>query len=49
MDEIIEDINEIDGIYSVEQAGNSGRPSLLSSLTSKLWPFRKRPKDPPSM
>ncbi|HUS88808.1 MAG TPA: MgtC/SapB family protein [Desulfosporosinus sp.] len=49
MDKIIEDINEIDGIYSAEQEENSGRSSLFSSLTRILWPFNKRPKKPPSI
>jgi len=49
MDIIIEDINEIDGIYSAEQEGNSGRSSQFPSLTRILWPFNKRPKEPPSM
>lgn len=49
MDKIIEDINEIDGIYSAEQEGNSGRSSLFPSLIRILWPFNKGPKKPPSM
>jgi len=49
MDTIIEDINEIDGIYSAEQVGNSGRTSLFPSLTRILWPFNNKPKEPPSL
>jgi len=42
MDQIIEDINEIDGIYTVEQLGNSGRYSQFRSLAGRLRPFKKR-------
>lgn len=43
---IIEDILEIDGIYSAEQLGNSGSPSL----SRRVWPFIKKDKQqPPSM
>ena len=49
MDKIIEDINEIDGIYSAEQEQNNGRSSSLSSLTRTLWPFNKKSKTPSSM
>lgn len=49
MENIIEDINEIDGIYSAEQEGNTGNPSEFPSLTRKYWPFSKKPKDPPAL
>lgn len=42
MDQIIGDINEIDGIYTAEQLGNSGRSSQFRSLVGRLWPFKKR-------
>lgn len=45
MDNMIEDINEIDGIYSAEQEQNSGRTSLFSSLT-RVLPFNKKNKLP---
>lgn len=49
MDRIIEDILEIDGIYSAEQVGNSGS-SLFSSLKPKVWPLSKKDtQKPPSM
>jgi len=48
IDKIIEDIQEIDGVYSAEQVGNSGESSLFNSLPRILWPFNKRPKKPPS-
>lgn len=48
MDTIIEDILEIDGIYSAEQVGNSGS-SLFPSLKQRVWPFSKKDKQPPSM
>ena len=48
MERIIEDINEIDGIYSTEQVGTDGRSSMPSPIR-KLWPFNKGPKKPPSM
>lgn len=44
MDKIIEDINGIDGIYSVEHGENSGRASQFLSLTRTRWPFNKRSK-----
>jgi len=40
--QIIEDINEIDGIYSAEQEGNSGRASQFRSFTRKFLPFKKK-------
>ncbi|MHB8073948.1 MgtC/SapB family protein [Desulfosporosinus fructosivorans] len=46
MENIIEDINEIDGIYSAEQVGNARNSSRFSSLTPQQWPFSKKPKDP---
>lgn len=46
MEQIIEDINEIDGIYSAEQVGNSGS-SFLSSFTRFFERFRRTNK--PSM
>lgn len=49
METIIEDINEIDGIYSAEQAENNERMALFSSLTRTLRSSNKGPKNPPSM
>lgn len=46
MEQIIEDINEIDGIYSAEQVGNTDS-SIFSSLTGRVSRFRKPNK--PSM
>ncbi|HZK53464.1 MAG TPA: MgtC/SapB family protein [Desulfosporosinus sp.] len=42
--QIVESINEIDGIYSAEQQENRGRASQLRSLASRLWPFKKSSK-----
>ena len=42
MDQIVEDINEIDGIYSTEHMGHSGRSLQFRSLASRLWPFKKK-------
>ena len=39
MENIIEDINEIDGIYSTEQVGNTGS-SFLPSLTRRFKGFK---------
>lgn len=44
MEQIIEDINEIDGVYSAEQVGNT-EGSFLSSLTHH-FKFFKRPNKP---
>ncbi|HEY8908760.1 MAG TPA: MgtC/SapB family protein [Desulfosporosinus sp.] len=44
MDKIIEDINEIDGIYSIEKESNSERRSFSSILTSPMAHFKKSPK-----
>ncbi|HBW34315.1 MgtC/SapB family protein [Desulfosporosinus sp. BICA1-9] len=43
IENLIADINEIDGIYSAEKVENSG--SLFINLKRRL-PFRKKPKDP---
>ncbi|GAB6154219.1 MgtC/SapB family protein [Desulfosporosinus burensis] len=43
IENLIEDINEIDGIYSAEKVENSG--SLFTNLKRRLS-FRKKPKDP---
>lgn len=44
IERIIEDINEIDGIYSAEKVEKDG-PSVYIIL-SRLLPFRKKPKGP---
>ncbi len=44
MEQIIEDINEIDGIYSVEQEGNSESP--FSRSFTRLFGRFKRPNKP---
>lgn len=42
MDKIIEDINEIDGIYSVEHEESSGRSSRFPSPSRIFRPFKKK-------
>jgi len=49
MAKIIEDINEIDGIYSAEQVAKMGSSSPLPVLFRTLWPFNRKAKKPPSM
>jgi len=49
IDEILEDINEIDGIYSAEQVGNSGRGLLFPTMSRIRSFFNKEPKKPSSM
>lgn len=49
IDGVIDDINEIDGIYSAEQVGKSERTLKFPSLARTLWPFNKRDKKPTSL
>ncbi len=44
IEKIIEDINEIDGIYSAEKVENDN--SSLATTLKRLLPFRNTPKDP---
>ena len=46
MDKLIEDINEIDGIYSVEKEGSGEKSTFSSLLTRTILPFKKGPKKP---
>jgi len=46
MKKIIEDINEIDGIYSTEEEGDGGRRSFSSFITRPTLSFKKGPKKP---
>lgn len=49
MAKIIEDINEIDGIYSAEQILKNRSSSPLLAFSRRLWPFNRKTKKPPSM
>ena len=44
MGHIIEEINEIDGIYSAEQQGDGGRSAQFRSMARRVWPFNKKSK-----
>jgi len=46
MKKIVEDINEIDGIYSTEKKDNVSKQSFFSFLTRLNLPFKKGPEKP---
>jgi putative Mg2+ transporter-C (MgtC) family protein len=48
VDRLIEDINEIDGVYSAEQGYNDESESMLSTLSNKLT-FAKKDNQDSSM